>query len=68
MSDLQELIAATSFKAYNEGIRTERLHITHILETELNRIEEHPTMLDTIDGANFYQGIKKAQMIVKESL
>jgi hypothetical protein len=68
VSDLQELIAATCFKAYNEGIREEKLHIANILETELERIEQHPTMLDTIDGANFYQGIKKAQLIVKESV
>jgi hypothetical protein len=51
MSDLQEVIASTSIKAYNEGMNRERNHIVNLLREFKEKTECECTGCDSWKNA-----------------
>jgi hypothetical protein len=65
MGDLQDLIATSSIRAYQQGARDERLRILGVIDKEIQRLEE--TERDsTLDGTEILIQLKKTQLHVKE--
>ena len=65
MSDLQDLIATSSIRAYNQGARDERERILSAIDKEIERLEQSGTDA-TLDGTSVLIGLKKAHLNVKE--
>lgn len=58
MSNLPELIATTSIRAYNQGMREERHRINRRLEKEIEALKQY--------GRTELWGLHKAMMIVNQ--
>ena len=65
MSQLQDVIATSSIRAYNQGARDERGRILKAIEEQINKIENSKADL-TLEQADILQGLKKAELFVKE--
>lgn len=65
MSELQELIASSSVRAYQQGARDERGRILLAIEDQINKIEENQRDL-TLEEADILHGLRKAHLYVKE--
>lgn len=63
MSDLQDIIASSTVRAYNQGARDERGRILFAIKQEIERQEEAAS---TIDETGILIGLKKAELYVKE--
>ena len=63
MSDLQDIIASSTVRAYNQGARDERGRILFAIKQEIEKQEEAAS---TIDETGILIGLKKAQLYVKE--
>ena len=63
MSDLQDIIASSSIRAYNQGARDERYRIISAIEQEVKKQEEAAS---TLDETGILIGLKKAELYVKE--
>ena len=63
MSDLQDIIASSSIRAYNQGARDERYRIIAAIEEQVKKEEEAAS---TIHGTGILIGLKKAELYVKE--
>lgn len=63
MSDLQEIIATSTVRAYNSGIQQERNRILQMLGNEIKKQEEAAS---TLDETGILIGLKKAELYVKE--
>jgi hypothetical protein len=63
MSDLQDIIASSSIRAYNQGARDERYRIISAIEQEVKKQEEAAS---TLDETGILVGLKKAELYVKE--
>ena len=63
MSDLQDIIASSSIRAYNQGARDERYRIIAAIEEQVKKEEQAAS---TIDGTGILIGLKKAELYVKE--
>jgi hypothetical protein len=65
MSDLQDLIASSSIRAYQQGALDERERILGAIDKEIQRLEEAGTD-STIEGTALLIGLKKAHLNAKE--
>lgn len=65
MSDLQDLIASSSIRAYNQGARDERGRILYAIEEQIKKIENTEADL-TLEQTDVLRGLKKAELYVKE--
>jgi hypothetical protein len=63
MSDLQDIIASSTVRAYNQGARDERGRILSAIKQEIEKQEEAAS---TIDETGILIGLKKAELYVKE--
>jgi hypothetical protein len=63
MSDLQDIIATSTIRAYNQGARDERGRILHEIDEQIKKEEETAS---TIDKTGILIGLKKAELYVKE--
>jgi hypothetical protein len=63
MSDLQDIIASSTVRAYNQGARDERGRILFAIKQEIEKQEEAAS---TIDATGILIGLKKAELYVKE--
>ena len=63
MSDLQDIIASSTVRAYNQGARDERGRILFAIKQEIEKQEEAAS---TLDETGILIGLKKAQLYVKE--
>jgi hypothetical protein len=63
MSDLQDIIASSTVRAYNQGARDERGRILFAIKQEIEKQEEAAS---TIDETGILIGLKKAELYVKE--
>lgn len=63
MSDLQDIIATSTVRAYNSGIQQERNRILQMLSNEIKKQEE---VASTLDETGILIGLKKAELHVKE--
>ena len=63
MSDLQDIIASSTVRAYNQGARDERGRILFAIKQEIEKQEEAAS---TLDGTGILIGLKKAELYVKE--
>lgn len=63
MSDLQELIAKSTIRAYNQGAIDERYRIIAAIQEQAKKEEEAAS---TIDATGILIGLKKAELYVKE--
>jgi hypothetical protein len=66
MSDLQDIIATNTIRAFNSGIQHERQRILTMLEAEIKKFEDKPEELDTFEATGVYLGLKRAHLHVKE--
>lgn len=65
MSQLQDVIATSSIRAYNQGARDERGRILYAIEQQITKIESNKLDL-TLEESDVLRGLKKAQLYVKE--
>jgi hypothetical protein len=63
VSDLQDIIASSTVRAYNQGARDERGRILFAIKQEIEKQEEAAS---TIDETGILIGLKKAELYVKE--
>ena len=63
MSDLQDIIASSSVRAFNSGIQHERNRILKMLNEEITKQEEATS---TLDETGILIGLKRAELHVKE--
>jgi hypothetical protein len=63
VSDLQDIIASSTVRAYNQGARDERGRILFAIKQEIEKQEEAAS---TIDATGILIGLKKAELYVKE--
>jgi hypothetical protein len=63
MSDLQDIIATSTVRAYNSGIQQERNRILKMLNEEINKQEQAAS---TLDETGILIGLKRAELYVKE--
>jgi hypothetical protein len=63
MSDLQDIIASSSVRAFNSGIQHERNRILKMLNEEIQKQEQAAS---TIDETGILIGLKRAELHVKE--
>jgi hypothetical protein len=63
MSDLQDLIASSSIRAYNQGALDERYRIIAAIKEQIEKEEKNAS---TIDATGILIGLKKAELYVKE--
>jgi hypothetical protein len=63
VSDLQDIIATSTIRAYNQGARDERYRIISAIEEQVKKQEEAAS---TIDATGILIGLKKAELYVKE--
>jgi hypothetical protein len=63
MSDLQDIIASSTVRAYNQGARDERGRILFAIKQEIEKQEEAAS---TLDETGILIGLKKAELYVKE--
>jgi len=63
MSDLQEIIATSTVRAYNSGMQQERNRILRMLNDEISKQEEAAS---TLDETGILIGLKRAELHVKE--
>jgi hypothetical protein len=63
MSDLQEVIATSTVRAYNSGMQQERNRILRMLNEEISKQEEAAS---TLDETGILIGLKRAELHVKE--
>jgi hypothetical protein len=63
MSDLQDIIASSTVRAFNSGIQHERNRILKMLNEEIRKQEEAAS---TIDETGILIGLKRAELHVKE--
>lgn len=65
MSQLQELIASSSVRAYQQGARDERGRILYTITEQIQKIENTQADL-TLEQTDILRGLKKAELYVKE--
>jgi hypothetical protein len=65
VSQLQELIASSSVRAYQQGARDERGRILHTITEQIQKIENTQADL-TLEQTDVLRGLKKAELYVKE--
>jgi hypothetical protein len=63
MSDLQDIIATSTVRAFNSGIQHERNRILKMLAEEIQKQEKTAS---TIDETGILIGLKRAELHVKE--
>jgi hypothetical protein len=63
MSDLQDVIATSTVRAFNSGIHHERKRILKMLNEEIVKQEEAAS---TLDETGILIGLKRAELHVKE--
>jgi hypothetical protein len=63
MSDLQDIIATSTIRAYNSGMEQERNRILKMLNEEIHKQEEAAS---TLDETGILIGLKRAELHVKE--
>ena len=63
MSDLQDIIATSTVRAFNSGIHHERKRILKMLNEEITKQEE---VASTLDETGILIGLKRAELHVKE--
>jgi hypothetical protein len=63
MSDLQDIIATSTIRAYNSGMEQERNRILKMLNEEIHKQEE---VASTLDETGILIGLKRAELHVKE--
>jgi hypothetical protein len=63
MSDLQDIIATSTVRAFNSGIQHERNRILKMLNEEIEKQEEAAS---TLDETGILIGLKRAELYVKE--
>jgi hypothetical protein len=63
MSDLQDIIASSTVRAYNQGARDERGRILFAIKQEIEKQEEAAS---TLDETGILIGLKRAELYVKE--
>jgi hypothetical protein len=63
VSDLQDIIASSTVRAYNQGARDERGRILFAIKQEIEKQEEAAS---TIDETGILIGLKRAELYVKE--
>lgn len=63
MSDLQDIIASSSVRAFNSGIQHERNRILTMLNEEILKQEEAAS---TLDETGILIGLKRAELYIKE--
>jgi hypothetical protein len=63
MSDLQDIIATSTVRAFNSGIHHERKRILKMLNEEIVKQEEAAS---TLDETGILIGLKRAELHVKE--
>lgn len=63
MSDLQDIIATSTIRAYNQGARDERYRIITAIEEQAKKEEEAAA---TLDATGIVIGLRKAELYVKE--
>lgn len=52
---------------YNEGRKIERQKLINEIRDEIARFENTPELLGSIDATGIYLGLKKAELLLKES-
>jgi hypothetical protein len=50
---------------YQDGKKDERQSILSLLADYIKSYENHPTKLDTFEATGIYQGLRRAQMLIK---
>jgi hypothetical protein len=50
---------------FQEGKKAERESILKLLADYLKSYENHPTKLDKFEATGIYQGLKRAEMLIK---
>jgi hypothetical protein len=50
---------------YQDGKKAERQNILDLLAEYLKSYENHPTKLDKFEATGIYQGLKRAEMLIK---
>ena len=63
MSDLQDIIASSTVRAFNSGIQHERNRILKMLNDEIAKQEQ---AADTLDQTGILIGLKRSELHVKE--
>jgi hypothetical protein len=63
MSDLQDIIASSSIRAYNQGARDERGRVLSAIQQEIQKQEKAAS---TLDETGILIGLKRAELYVKE--
>jgi hypothetical protein len=50
---------------YQDGKKAERQNILSLLADYIKSYENHPTKLDKFEATGIYQGLKRAEMLIK---
>lgn len=50
---------------YQDGKKAERQNILALLADYIKSYENHPTKLDKFEATGIYQGLKRAEMLIK---
>lgn len=53
---------------YQDGKKAERQNILSLLADYIRSYESHPTKLDKFEATGIYQGLKRAEMLIKTEM